>query len=303
MQLSHIAERDGKLESFLRRELSLSSSLVSRLKWQNALLVNNKPVHTNHPVHPGDRLCVRIEENVTGFEPEEMPLRILYEDDALIALDKPAGLLTHPSPCRNDGTLANGLLDYYQQTEQKCGIHPVSRLDRDTFGVVLFAKNAHVHEKFRQLHQDGAIRKTYHACVFGAPESAQGTICLPVFKLGDGSLLRIVDARGQYALTEFSVLLRWAQTTLLKLHPVTGRTHQLRLHCLASGFPILGDPQYCTDASKTFSADCGIFPQQLCAVQLEFAHPLDGSPICITTEQRVLCPEAGTESENEPTKG
>ena len=303
MLLCCTAAREGKLNTFLRRELALSSSLVSRLKWQGALLVNGESAHTDHIVCPGDTVCVRIEETVEGFEPEEMALHVLYEDEALIALDKPAGVLTHPSPCRNDGTLANGLLGYYQKTGQKCGIHPVSRLDRDTFGVVLFAKNAHVHEKFRQLHQDGGIRKTYHACVFGAPGSAQGTICLPVFKLGDGSLLRIVDARGQYALTEFAVLRRWAQTTLLRLHPVTGRTHQLRLHCLASGFPILGDPQYCTDASKSFSAERGIFPQQLCAVRLEFPHPLGGGTVSIESKQRVLCPEAGTEPENEPTEG
>lgn len=140
MQLRCTASREGKLESFLRRELSMSSSLVSRLKWQDALLVNGEAVHTNHPVHPGDAVAVRLEETVEGFEPEEMALSVLYEDEALIALDKPAGMLTHPSPSRNDGTLANGLLAYYRASGQKCGIHPVSRLDRDTFGVVLLAK-------------------------------------------------------------------------------------------------------------------------------------------------------------------
>ena len=206
MLLRCTASREGKLNTFLRRELSMSSSLVSRLKWQNALLVNGAPAHTGHPVRTGDEVAVRLEETVEGFSPEEMPLSILYEDEALIALDKPAGLLTHPSPCRNDGTLANGLLAYYQKTGQRCGIHPVSRLDRDTFGVVLLAKNAYVHEKFRQLHQSGGIRKTYRACVYGAPDADCGTIDLPVFKLGGGSLLRTVDARGQQAVTEFSVL-------------------------------------------------------------------------------------------------
>ena len=195
MLLRCTASREGKLNTFLRRELSMSSSLVSRLKWQNALLVNGAPAHTSHPVRTGDEVAVRLEETVEGFSPEEMPLSILYEDEALIALDKPAGLLTHPSPCRNDGTLANGLLAYYQKTGQRCGIHPVSRLDRDTFGVVLLAKNAYVHEKFRQLHQSGGIRKTYRACVYGVPDADCGTIDLPVFKLGGGSLLRIVDVR------------------------------------------------------------------------------------------------------------
>lgn len=303
MQLYCMAARTGRLESFLRKELSMSASLVSRLKWQNALLVNGEAVHTNHPVCPGDEICVRIEETVEGFGPEEMALQILYEDEAIIALDKPAGLLTHPSPCRNDGTLANALLGYYQKTGQKCGIHPVSRLDRDTFGVVLLAKNAYVHEKLRQLHQSGGIRKTYHACVFGAPETERGVIELPVFKLGNGSLLRVVDARGQRAVTEFSLRARWENTSLLVLHPITGRTHQLRLHCLAAGFPILGDPQYRTDASGAFSARFGISPQQLCAMRLEFAHPLRGERVRIDSKQRVLCPEAEMDTENGPTGG
>ena len=292
MLLRCTASRAGKLDTFLRRELSMSSSLVSRLKWQGALLVNGESAHTNHPVQPGDEITVRLDETVEGFAPEKLPLCVLYEDEALIALDKPAGMLTHPSPCRNDGTLANGLLAYYRATGQRCGIHPVSRLDRDTFGVVLLAKNAYVHEKFRLLHQSGGIRKTYAACVFGAPEAERGVIELPVYKPGGGSLLRTVDERGQRAVTDFSVLARWESTALLALHPVTGRTHQLRLHCMASGFPILGDPQYHSEASYAFSARCGIGPQQLCAVRLDFRHPITGETLSICSGQRVRCPEA-----------
>ena len=158
--------------------------------------------------------------------------------------------------------------------------------------MVLLAKNAYVHEKFRQLHQSGGIRKTYRACVYGVPDADCGTIDLPVFKLGGESLLRTVDARGQQAVTEFAVLRRWERTALLALHPITGRTHQLRLHCLASGWPILGDPQYATDASRAYSAQCGIAPQQLCAAELAFTHPLTGESVRIFSHQDVLCPEA-----------
>ena len=196
----------------------------------------------------------------------------------------------HPSPCRNEGTLANGLLYYFQQTGQPCGIHPVSRLDRDTFGVVLLAKSAHVHEKFRQLHQSGGLQKTYLAAVYGAPDADSGTIDLPVYKIGGGSLLRVVDARGQRAVTEYAVLERCAQTALLQLRPLTGRTHQLRLHCLASGFPILGDPQYRTEASAAFSGARGISPQQLCAKRIRFPHPMTGAELCVESAQSVRFP-------------
>ena len=158
--------------------------------------------------------------------------------------------------------------------------------------MVLLAKNAYVHEKFRQLHQSGGIRKTYRACVYGVPDADCGTIDLPVFKLGGGSLLRTVDVRGQQAVTKFAVLRRWERTALLALHPITGRTHQLRLHCLASGWPILGDPQYATDASRAYSAQCGIAPQQLCAAELAFTHPLTGEAVRILSQQAVSCPEA-----------
>ncbi len=292
MTLRHIAQREGTLLSFLRRELSISSSLVSRLKWQNAFFVAGQPAHTNHSVHIGEEITVILQEQAEGFPAEEMPLSILYEDEFLIALDKPSGILVHPSPCRNEGTLANGLLAYYTKTEQPCAIHPVSRLDRDTFGVVLLAKSAYVHEKFRLLHQSGGMQKTYLAAVFGAPQSESGTIDLPVYKLGNGSLLRTVDARGQRAKTEYRVLRRFAHTSLLQLHPITGRTHQLRLHALASGFPILGDPQYQTEESAAFSSLHDIAPQQLCAKSISFSHPMTGEAIFIVSEQDVALPEA-----------
>ena len=107
-----------------------------------------------------------------GFLPQTLPIDILYEDESLIALDKPAGQLVHPSPRKNDGTLANALLGYYAETNQPCGIHPVTRLDRDTFGVVLLAKNAHIHAKLCQMMKDGQIHKTYLAAVYGCPKGS-----------------------------------------------------------------------------------------------------------------------------------
>ena len=197
MLLSHTAQREGELLTFLRGELALSSGLVKRLKWQNAFFLDGAPVHTNARVKPGQEITVRIEEAPEGFLPQALPIDILYEDAYMIALDKPAGQLVHPSPRKNEGTLANALLGYYERTDQPCGIHPVTRLDRDTFGVVLLAKNAHIHAKLCQLMKDGAIHKTYLAAVFGCPEQPAGEIALPVYKLGNGSLLRMVDPRGK----------------------------------------------------------------------------------------------------------
>ena len=292
MVLSHRAEREGKLLTFLRGELALSSGLVKRLKWQNAFFLDGVPVHTDARVRPGQEITVKIEEAPEGFLPQTLPIDILYEDESLIALDKPAGQLVHPSPRKNDGTLANALLGYYAETNQPCGIHPVTRLDRDTFGVVLLAKNAHIHAKLCQMMKDGQIHKTYLAAVYGCPNKSAGEISLPVYKIGNGSLFRIVDPRGKRAVSRYRVLKTDGITSVLALTPVTGRTHQLRLHCLASGWPILGDPQYATDASRAYSAQCGIAPQQLCAAELAFTHPLTGESVRIFSHQAVLCPEA-----------
>lgn len=292
MVLRCTMERTCTLYLALRKELGLSSSLIKNLKWKDALLVNGAPAHTDRLLQPGDEVSAIVEEEAEGYPAEPIPLSILYEDEAIIALDKPSGMLVHPSPCRNEGTLANGLLYYYRQTGQFCAIHPVSRLDRDTFGVVLLAKNAHIHAKFCQMHRDGLIRKTYEAAVFGTPADAAGVISLPIVKVGGGSLMRKVSPEGQSAVTEYRVLQQFSCTAHLQLHPITGRTHQLRLHCRESGFPILGDPQYCSDESLAFSGRFSLSTQQLCAASLEFCHPMTGERICIRSRQKVILPES-----------
>ena len=287
MILSHLCTREAPLLSILRRELALSSGLVKRLKWQDALLLNGVPVHTNARVRPGDRVTVDLSETVVGYEGEDVPLNILYEDDCCLAVDKPRGMLVHPSPRRNSGTLANAVLGYYQRTGQACGVHPVTRLDRDTYGIVLFAKNAYIHEKFCKMQKEHQIFKTYHASVFGNQMAKAGLIDLPIMKMPGRSLLRTVAPSGKKSRTFFHVLDKFENFSVLELKPITGRTHQLRVHCKYAGFPILGDPQYQSDESDAFSKENGLSSQELCAKKLEFQHPMTGEKICIISHQDV----------------
>lgn len=287
MQLSHTAQRPGKLLTFLRRELGLSSSLVKRLKWQQAFLLDGQVVHTDHPVLPGQVITVLLNEQTPDFPPEEGPLSILYEDEALLAIDKPAGLLMHPSFYRNTGTLANFILGYYRRTGQPCAVHPVSRLDRDTFGVVLLAKNAHIHASMMQALSRGQVQKTYEALVWQGPQEQAGVWQFPIARKPGESLLREVRPDGQAAETHFQVLERYDGICHLSLSPITGRTHQLRVHCAHAGFPILGDYQYGTEASIALSQALQLPYQQLCAVQLSFPHPLTGEMITIQSRQWV----------------
>lgn len=284
MELSVTAGRSGRLSTFLKRELGLSTGLMNRLKWNDRILVNGVPRHADFPVAEGDVITALLDDEVPAYPAEEGPLRILYEDDHLLAVDKPAGILIHPSRSRDSGTLANYVVYYYQQTGQKSAFHPVTRLDRDTFGVVLLAKNAHVHAAMNTLHAQGGIRKTYHALVFGTPEPDSGTIDAPIARLPLPSLLRRVDPAGKPSVTEYRMLERRERCSLLELRPITGRTHQLRVHCAYMGFPILGDPQYGSPESMELSRQLGLESQLLCAQKLEFIHPVTGEPLRLESE-------------------
>jgi len=290
MELTFTADRTGKLLTFLRRELALSSSLVKRLKWNNAFLVDGLPVHTDYPVQVGQTITVLLDEAEPDFPPEDGPLTILHEDDALLILDKPAGLLMHPSFYRDTGTLANFVLGYYRRSGQACAIHPVSRLDRDTFGVVMLAKNAHIHARMMQALQAGQVQKTYEALALGRPAEDHGFWEFPIARKGGESLLREVRSDGQTAKTRFRVLETFDRCSRLELEPVTGRTHQLRVHCSHIGCPILGDPQYGTEESLTLSEQFGLPHQQLCAVRLSFPHPITDEPMTISSHQQIFLP-------------
>lgn len=289
MVLTHIANRPGTLLTFLRRELGLSSSLVKRLKWQNAFWVDGTPAHTDFPVQPGSTITVLLDEPQPEYPPEDGALEILYEDESLLAVDKPAGLLMHPSFYRNTGTLANRIAGYYARTSQPCAVHPVSRLDRDTFGVVLLAKNAHIHAKMMELLQSHAIQKTYEALAFGHLDGS-GCWTWPIARRGGGSLLREVRPDGQMAETHWQALRQFDRCTHLRLNPITGRTHQLRVHCAQAGHPILGDAQYGSPESAALSEELNLPHQQLCAVALTFPHPMTGEVVTVESRRSIYFP-------------
>lgn len=277
MELKMIAAREGRLSSFLRGELKMSASLMNKLKWGDAIRMNGQPQRIDYPVCAGDVITVRLDEEEPEYPAEDGPLTILYEDDHLLAVDKPAGMLIHPSRSCFSGTLANFVAGYYARTGQKSAFHPLTRLDRDTFGAVLLAKNAHVHT----LLQRGHVQKTYHAWTFGGPEEERGIIDAPIARRELPSLLRYVGPEGKPSVTEFEVLCRDGELCKLSLVPVTGRTHQLRVHCAHRGFPILGDPQYGSEESLALSAQMGLDNQLLCAKRLELCHPLTGERLMI----------------------
>ena len=272
LELKHIASHEGRLSAILKEDMKISTGLMNRLKWQDKIFVNGAPQRTDYPVKLGDLVTVPLDEEEPEYPPQDAPLTVLYEDDHLIAVEKPAGMLIHPSRSRFDGTLANFVVAYYNRTNQKCAFHPVTRLDRDTFGIVLLAKHSHAHA----LMQTVALQKTYHALVLGDWQPEEGIIDAPIARKPLPSLLREVSPEGKPCLTEYRVLERFDGYTKLALRPVTGRTHQLRVHCAHMGHPILGDPQYGNEASGF-----GLSGQMLCAKRLEFIHPITGENLIL----------------------
>ena len=283
MEIRHIAQREGRLSSFLKQELGLSTGLMNRLKWAQKLYVNGVPHHADYMISVGDEIVADLDDPAPQYPAEDGEISILYEDEHILCVDKPAGMLIHPSRSVFTGTLANYVLGYYKKTNQSCAFHPVTRLDRDTFGVVLLAKNAYIHSLLNDLHGQGKLQKTYEALVLGIPEPKNGIIDAPITRLPLPSLLRKVSPEGKPSVTHYQVIEEQDGYSKLSLRPVTGRTHQLRVHCAYMGHPILGDPQYGNEASGTLSQCLNVKTQALCAKKLEFVHPITGKPFATTT--------------------
>ena len=275
MELKHVATRMGRLSSFLKEEMKMSTGLMNRLKWQDLIFVNGVPQHTDYAVQVGDVITVALDEPEPDYPAQDGELTILYEDEHMLAVDKPAGMLIHPSRSQNAGTLANFVLGYYRRTSQNSAFHPVTRLDRDTFGIVLLAKNSHIHS----LLQAADMKKTYHALTLGWGSEQEGVIDAPIARRPLPSLLREVREDGKPSVTEYRVLERMGDLCKLTLRPITGRTHQLRVHCAHLGHPIIGDPQYGNEESRW-----GLESQMLCARSLEFKHPRTGEKLVLTSK-------------------
>lgn len=280
MELHHIALHDGRLSDILKQEMRVSTGLMNRLKVCDRILVNGTAQRTNFAVKGGDTVTLLLDEPVPEYPGEDLPLTILYEDAHILAVDKDPGMLIHPSRSRDTGTLANAVIGHYQRTGQKSAFHPLTRLDRDTYGVVLIAKNSHIHA----LLQSGDVQKTYQARIFGCLPESEGIIDAPIDRRPLPSLLRFVGPDGKPSRTRYRILERFDGHSLAELAPLTGRTHQLRVHCAHLGCPILGDPQYGSAESAEYSARYGYTYQRLCAKRIEFTHPLSGESVIIESK-------------------
>ena len=265
-----------QLQSVCRRELHLSATQLRKLKAEQGLLVNGSPAFTSYILAAGDRITALLREDIPNYPPEPGELHILYEDALMLVLDKPQGIIVHPTHSRNTGTLANAVWSYFL-TEGEEGCHAVNRLDRDTGGIVLFAKSAWACRLLGEALAAPETEKTYLAAVYGVPSPPSGRIELPIRRPDPRDLRREAGEPGEPAGTEYSLLESAKGCSLVQLRLLTGRTHQIRVHMSAMGWPVLGDRLYASPESAACSAGLGQTMQALHCTGLSFPHPLSGT--------------------------
>lgn len=250
---------------FLKRSLSLSRRIIIKLKKTDGIEVNGSAVHTNFVLHEGDVLTVSLpEEQSETLKPENIPINVLYEDEHLLAVNKPKNMAVHPTLNYKSGTLANAALHYFKG--EPFVFRPVNRLDKDTSGVVLIAKNQIAASRLSAQLAQKEMQKTYFAIVFGVPQPSVGKISAPI-ALEEGSIIkRCINPSGASAETEYETIRTNGSLSLVRLFPHTGRTHQIRVHMAHIGCPLYADFLYGTEIpDETFYLHCA---------SLSFMHPI-----------------------------
>ncbi|MFS8891509.1 RluA family pseudouridine synthase [Synechococcus sp. R55.2] len=275
-----------RLDRGLAEQLpELSRSRLQQLIRQGQVWLNGQPCRDkDRPLQAGDEVEVRIPPATpTALQPEPIPLDILYEDDDLLVINKPRGLVVHPAPGHASGTLVHALLAHCPHLsgingELRPGI--VHRLDKDTTGALVIAKHDQAHQHLQAQIQAKTARRIYLGVVFGRPAQSQGTVSAPIGRhpVDRQKMAVLTPGQGRVAVTHWQVLERLGNYTLMQFELETGRTHQIRVHAAHLRLPIVGDPLY--TQSKT--SPVKLSGQALHAWKLSFIHPRSGQPMHFT---------------------
>jgi len=272
-------ENDGiTLGVYLRSRLMMSRNGLIKVKKSGSLKVNGCKAHTDIIIKAGDKVEFELpDRNSDNILPEFMPLDIIFEDDYLIVINKEAGIPTHPSRNHYMGTLANGLMYHWMEEGRNITIRPVNRLDKNTSGLVIFAKSSHIQHLMSAEGYRSNITKEYLAVVQGVVEADSGTIDAPIAREKLHSIRRVVREDGAEAVTHYSVVERHEDCSLLKIVPETGRTHQIRVHMAQMGHHLLGDELYGGRLEK-------IKRHALHAHRIKMLHPIENRMLDFTAQ-------------------
>ena len=258
------------MKDYLRHR-GLSVTLVKKAKY-GGIHLNGEVVTVRAEVNLGDLIEIYAEDNVSeGIPPMDIPLTVLYEDEDILAVDKPTDMPTHPSKGNNLLTLANAVMGYYGGDFV---FRSVNRLDRDTSGIVIIAKNQFSAGALSSTMKKGMWNKKYHALISGIPTEKSGVIDAPIERVEEGNIKRMVRDDGKRAITEYSVIEEYEKDCLCELHLLTGRTHQIRVHMAHIGHPLVSDFLYGTPSDKEYYLRCK---------EISFPHPRTGEILIINS--------------------
>ena len=262
---------DGKtLRNILEDELKMSSRFMSKLKKTKNIYVNGKFKKFDYKVSSGDIVDIVMEEEESGFDAQDIYIPVKYEDFDMVVVDKPPFMVVHPTKSHDSGTVANAVANYFQSIGENIRIRFVNRLDMNTSGLVMIAKNPYAHHIISEQMKSNNVVKKYMTIVKGVVKDDEGIIDMPIYRPTEDSIMRTADTRGQRALTHYKVIERYDDASLLEVRIETGRTHQIRVHMKYLGHPIVGDELY-GEADKSL-----IDRQALHACSLEFSQPRTG---------------------------
>lgn len=265
--ISYTSGEDSTLKEILLDKLNFSVRSLSKMKREQTVLVNGEFKKTSSKIQKGDLIEVKIDEDMANFEPQDLNLDIIYDDFDLIMVNKPPFMVVHPTKSHYDNTIANGVTDYIVKKNEKVKIRFVNRLDMNTSGLVIVAKNAYTHHTLSVDMGENKIEKTYITVVKGNVKEEFGTINQPIYRQEEDSIKRVIDDRGQESITHYKVIERLKDATVLEVKLETGRTHQIRVHMEFIGHGIIGDELY------GYVDETLINRQALHAYSLEFRQP------------------------------
>ncbi len=262
-----VEEETGRIDKYLSQKLDLSRSKIAKLIDNEKITVNDKVVSASYKVKENDVIDVNDDLDFTiNIEKEDIPIDIIYEDDDLLIINKKSGMVVHPAPGHYTGTLVNALL--YKFDLEGDSIRPgiVHRLDKDTSGLMLVAKNEKMHDILANMIKEKKVKRNYLALVEGVINHDTGTINAPIGRDKYDRQKQAIDENGKEAITHFKVLKKYKDATLVECMLETGRTHQIRVHMKYINHPIINDPIY----NKKKSTEFG---QMLHSKSIEFIHP------------------------------
>ncbi|MEG2412311.1 MAG: RluA family pseudouridine synthase [Clostridium sp.] len=268
------------IRNYMKDTLNLSGRFIRNSAMDKRVKVNNKEIKLSYKLAQGDIIEVAVnKEETQNIEGENLNIQVIYEDDDLLIVNKPPFMVVHPTKNHPGGTLANGVIHHFRSNGDNSIVRLVSRLDRDTSGLIMIAKNQFSHMNLAKSMDQDMIEKSYLAVVHGNISNDTGTIDLPIGKPEDDAIRRRVLEDGQRSITHYEVLERYDDSTFVKLRLETGRTHQIRVHLSHIGYPIYGDSLYCEldDSDK-------IQRQALHAYALTLPHPRSGEIMKFTSE-------------------